>query len=398
MSASRGAWRSCSRRRRRCGSRRRPSSCSAAMGTCGTFQSKNSSETQRSPRSMKAPAKFSGSSSRVASTAPSPAGRKTDLFGLLAEHGHEQVSLYQDPTSGYRGIIAIHDTRLGPALGGTRFWHYQDDLAALVDALRLARGMTYKAAVAGINLGGGKSVIIGDNKTTRREPIFRAHGRHVESLNGRYITAEDVGTSTADMEFIRAETEHVTGLLGKSGDPSPVTAYGVYRGIKACAQVRWGSDSLTGKTIVVQGCGHVGYSLCKLLHDEGARLFVADIVAPCALGSVINDDTLPQLKVAIVAGAANNQLAEDRHGEEIEAKGILYAPDYVINGGGLINVNAELHGWSLERARNKAGEIYDTILRVFDIAKEEKIPSYQAADRLAEQRIAAVAGVRQNFV
>ena len=376
---------------------------------------------------MKAPAKFSGSSSRVASTAPSPAGRKTDLFGLLAEHGHEQVSLYQDPTSGYRGIIAIHDTRLGPALGGTRFWHYQDDLAALVDALRLARGMTYKAAVAGINLGGGKSVIIGDNKTTRREPIFRAHGRHVESLNGRYITAEDVGTSTADMEFIRAETEHVTGLLGKSGDPSPVTAYGVYRGIKACAHVRWGSDSLTGKAIVVQGCGHVGYSLCKLLHDEGARLFVADIdpqrvkaavqdfkavalsedevyrqaadiFAPCALGAVINDDTLPQLKVAIVAGAANNQLAEDRHGEEIEAKGILYAPDYVINGGGLINVNAELHGWSLERARNKAGEIYDTILRVFDIAKEEKIPSYQAADRLAEQRIAAVAGVRQNFV
>src|SRR5512143_137575 len=427
MSARRRAWRSCSRRRRRCGSRRRPSSCSAATGTCGTFLSKNSSETQRSPRSMKAPAKFSGSSSRVASTAPSPAGRKTDLFGLLAEHGHEQVSLYQDPTSGYRGVIAIHDTRLGPALGGTRFWHYQDDLAALVDALRLARGMTYKAAVAGINLGGGKSVIIGDNKTTRREPIFRAHGRHVESLNGRYITAEDVGTSTADMEFIRAETEHVTGLLGKSGDPSPVTAYGVYRGIKACAHVRWGSDSLTGKAIVVQGCGHVGYSLCKLLFDEGAKLFVADIdpqrvkaavqdfkavalsedevyrqaadiFAPCALGSVINDDTLPQLKVAIVAGAANNQLAEDRHGEEIEAKGILYAPDYVINGGGLINVNAELHGWSLERARNKAGEIYDTILRVFDIAKEEKIPSYQAADRLAEQRIAAVAGVRQNFV
>jgi leucine dehydrogenase len=351
----------------------------------------------------------------------------TDLFGLLSGHGHEQVSLYHDPASGYRGIIAIHDTRLGPALGGTRFWHYQDDREALVDALRLSRGMTYKAAVAGLNLGGGKSVIIGDNKTTRREPIFRAHGRHVESLNGRYITAEDVGTSTTDMEFIRAETEHVTGLLGKSGDPSPVTAYGVYNGIKACAHVRYGSDSLSGKAVVVQGCGHVGYSLCKLLFEDGAKLFVADIdpqrvktvvqdfkaialkeddvyrqeadiFAPCALGAVVNDKTLPQFKVDIIAGAANNQLAEDRHGQQIEARGILYAPDYVINGGGLINVNAELHGWSLERARNKAGEIYDTILRVFDIAKEERIPSYQAADRLAEQRIAAVAAVRQNFV
>jgi leucine dehydrogenase len=354
-------------------------------------------------------------------------GSTADLFGLLAEHGHEQVSMYQDPASGYRGIIAIHDTRLGPALGGTRFWNYRDDRAALVDALRLSRGMTYKAAVAGLNLGGGKSVIIGDNRTTRREPIFRAHGRHVESLNGRYITAEDVGTSTADMEFIRAETEHVTGLLGKLGDPSPVTAYGVYHGIKACAHVRWGSDSLAGKSVVVQGCGHVGYSLCKLLFEEGARLSVADIdpqrvktavqdfravaltdedvyrqradiFAPCALGAVINDETLPQLQVAIVAGAANNQLAEDRHGKEIEARGILYAPDYVINGGGLINVNAELHGWSLERARNKAGEIYDTLRRVFEIAKEERIPSYLAADRLAEQRIAAVAAVRQNFV
>jgi len=354
-------------------------------------------------------------------------GSGTDLFGLLLEHGHEQISLYHDPASGYRGIIAIHDTRLGPALGGTRFWKYHDDREALVDALRLSRGMTYKAAVAGLNLGGGKSVIIGDNKTIRREPIFRAHGRHVESLGGRYITAEDVGTSTADMEFIRAETEHVTGLLGKSGDPSPVTAYGVYRGMKACAQVRYGSDSLSGKRVVVQGCGHVGYSLCKLLFEEGATLFVADIdpvrvktavqdfkavaltdeevyrqaadiFAPCALGAVINDTTLPQFKVDIVAGAANNQLAENRHGQLVEARGILYAPDYVINGGGLINVNAELHGWSLERARNKAGEIYETILQVFDIAKTERIPSYQAADRLAEQRIAMVASVRQNFV
>jgi leucine dehydrogenase len=377
---------------------------------------------------MKAPAKSSGLSSRAASIATSPAAASdTELFALLAEHDHEQVSLYYDPASGYRGIIAIHDTRLGPALGGTRFWRYHDDREALVDALRLSRGMTYKAAVAGLNLGGGKSVIIGDNRTTRREPIFRAHGRHVESLGGRYITAEDVGTGTADMEFIRAETEHVTGLLGKSGDPSPVTAYGVYRGMKACAKVRYGSDDLSGKTVAVQGCGHVGYFLCRLLFEEGAKLIVtdidaarvktvvqdfratavkteeiyaqaADIFAPCALGAVVNDETLPRFTVAIVAGAANNQLAEDRHGEEIEAKGILYAPDYVINGGGLINVNAELHDWSLERARNKAGEIYDTILQVFAIANEEHIPSYRAADRLAEQRIAAVAKVRQNFV
>jgi leucine dehydrogenase len=375
---------------------------------------------------MKAPVKSSASSSPVVSPAAN-AATAADLFALVAEHKHEQVSLYYDAASGYRGIIAIHDTRLGPALGGTRFWKYADDRAALVDALRLSRGMTYKAAVAGLNLGGGKSVIIGDNKTTRREPIFRAHGRHVESLGGRYITAEDVGTSTADMEFIRAETEHVTGLLGKSGDPSPVTAYGVYWGMKACATVRYGSDSLAGKAVAVQGCGHVGYFLCKLLHEEGAKLIVtdidkqrvktvvqdygatavqpdeiygqpADIFAPCALGAVVNDDTLRQLKVEIIAGAANNQLAEDRHGQQLEAQGMLYAPDYVINGGGLINVNAELHGWSLERARNKAGEIYDTILRVFDIAKEEKIPSFKAADRLAEQRIAMVAKVRQNFV
>jgi len=355
------------------------------------------------------------------------AGDGFQLFPLLTEYEHEQVSVFWEPSCGYRGIIAIHDTTLGPALGGTRFWRYHNDRDALVDALRLSRGMTYKAAVAGLNLGGGKSVIIGDNRTTRREPIFRAHGRHVESLGGRYITAEDVGTSTADMEFIRAETEHVTGLLGKSGDPSPVTAYGVYWGMKACAKVRYGSDSLSGKTVAVQGCGHVGYSLCKLLFEEGAKLLVtdidpqrikavvqdfkatavkpediyaqeADIFAPCALGAIVNDETLKQLKVHIIAGAANNQLAEDRHGLQLEAQGILYAPDYVINGGGLINVNAELHGWSLERARNKAGEIYDTILRVFDIAKEEHIPSYQAADRLAEQRIAAVAKVRQTFV
>jgi leucine dehydrogenase len=229
------------------------------------------------------------------------------------------------------------------------------------------------------------------------------------------------------MEFIRAETSHVTGLMGKSGDPSPVTAFGVYRGITACAKFHYGSDALAGKTIAMQGLGHVGYYLAELLHKEGAKLIVtdidparvqrvaqdfkatgvapeeiygqqADIFAPCALGAVINDETIPQLKVEIVAGGANNVLAEERHGDALEAKGIVYAPDYVINGGGLINVNAELHGWSLERAHNKAGEIYDTILRVFEIAREHRIPSYAAADRLAEQRIATVSRVRRNFV
>ncbi|HEX9282812.1 MAG TPA: Glu/Leu/Phe/Val dehydrogenase [Gemmatimonadales bacterium] len=382
---------------------------------------------------MKAPAKSSGSSSPAVSIpAPDP-GRKPgerkglELFALLAEHEHEQVSAYYEPSSGYRGIIAIHSTVLGPALGGTRFWNYASDAEALIDALRLARGMTYKAAVAGLNLGGGKSVIIGDNRTARREALFRAHGRHVESLKGRYITAEDVGTTTGDMEYIKAETNHVTGLIGRSGDPSPVTAYGVYRGMKACATYRYGSDSLAGKRVALQGCGSVGYHLARLLHAEGAQLTCtdidpqrvkrvveetgaqavatdeiydvgADVFAPCALGAVLNDATIPRLQVEIVAGGANNQLAEDRHGDLLEARHITYAPDYVINGGGLINVNAELHGWAPERARSKAGEIYDTILRVFEIAREEGIPSYKAAARLAEQRIAAIAKVRRNFV
>src|SRR6187397_1195042 len=201
------------------------------------------------------------------------------LFDTIAEMGHEQLVLCQDSASSYRGIIAVHSTVLGPALGGTRFWKYATDEEAIVDALRLARGMTYKNAVAGLNLGGGKSVIIGDNKTADREMIFRAHGRFVESLGGRYITAEDVGTSTADMDFVHMETKFVTGLANKSGDPSPVTAHGVFRSIQASAKHRWGSDSLEGKTIAVQGLGHVGYYLCKELHAAHARLIVTDIDA-----------------------------------------------------------------------------------------------------------------------
>jgi leucine dehydrogenase len=345
-----------------------------------------------------------------------------DILASMHALGHEQVLLSHDPSCGYFGIIAIHDTTLGPALGGTRFWQYASTDEAITDALRLARGMTYKSAVAGINLGGGKSVIVGDNKRQDREALFRAHGRFVETLNGRYITAEDIGTSPADMEYIKLETDHVAGLLGLSGDPSPVTAYGVYVGMKASAKARWGSDSLKGKRVAVQGCGNVAMHLCRHLHEEGVRLVVtdidpvkvkrvvsetgadtvapdaiydvaADVYAPCALGATINDDTLARLKVEIIAGGANNQLAEDRHGDLLEQRGLLYAPDYVINGGGVINVYGELHRWPHERSKQKAGEIYETLLRIFEIARRERIPTYRAADRLAEERIAAVGGL-----
>lgn len=347
------------------------------------------------------------------------AEHRPEIFDRLAQMGHEQVALCSDQAAGYRGIIAIHSTVLGPALGGTRFWSYPSDEDAIEDALRLARGMTYKNAVAGLNLGGGKAVIIGDNKTRQREMIFRAHGRFVESLGGRYVTAEDVGTSTSDMDFVHMETDYVAGLSDRSGDPSPVTARGVFRAIQAAAKWRWGSDDLSGKRILVQGCGHVGCNLAKELTAVGAQITVtdmdtervryvveefgatavkpdeifaqqADIFAPCALGGIINDETIPQLKVEIVAGAANNQLLEERHGDQLEERGILYAPDYVANAGGVINVYSELAGWDAQRSLRKADEIYDTILGVFAIAKADKVPTYVAADRLAEKRVKAV--------
>jgi leucine dehydrogenase len=344
------------------------------------------------------------------------------MFAQMTDMGHEQLVACYDKSSGYRGIIAIHDTTLGPALGGTRFWNYESESEAIFDVLRLSRGMTYKNAVAGLNLGGGKAVIIGDNRTPRREMIFRAHGRFVESLGGRYITAEDVGTSTADMDFVHMETEYVAGLETRSGDPSPVTARGVFRAIQASARVRWGSESVEGKTVIVQGLGNVGQFLCRELHAAGAKLIVtdidaarikratselgakavepkaiysqkADIFAPCALGGIINDETIPQLKVEIVAGGANNQLLEEKHGDELERRGILYAPDYVTNAGGVINVYGEVAGWTRERALRKADEIFNTALGVFEIAKEQGIPTYVAADRLAERRLAAVGGL-----
>ena len=345
------------------------------------------------------------------------------IFDTMSDLGHEQVVLCQDKSVGYRGIIAIHDTTLGPALGGTRFWNYATDEEAITDALRLARGMTYKNAVAGLNLGGGKSVIIGDNRTANRELIFRAHGRFVESLGGRYVTAEDVGTSTGDMDYVHMETDYVAGLATKSGDPSPVTAHGVFRAIEASAQARWGKPDLTGRTVIVQGVGNVGHYLCAELHKAGAKLIISDIradkvqvmvkeygatavegdaiysakgdiFAPCALGAILNDDTILKLNVEIVCGGANNVLhIPAKHGEAVEKRGILYAPDFVANAGGVINVYGEVAGWTRERALRKADEIFDTTLSIFQIAKEQGILSYLAADKLAEQRIAAIRGL-----
>ena len=346
------------------------------------------------------------------------------VLELMSEYGHEQVVFWYDAGAKYRGIIAIHNTTLGPALGGTRFWNYATEDDALVDVLRLSRGMTYKAAITGLNLGGGKAVIIGDPKTRVRELIFRAHGRFVDSLKGRYITAEDVGTSVADMDYVQMETQYVTGGGEGSGDPSPVTAYGAYRGMKACALERWGDDSLEGRRIAVQGAGHVGSHLCRFIAEEGATIFVTDIdeakvrravkdlgatavatdaiydvdaeiFAPCALGAIINDETIPRFRFQVIAGAANNQLAEERHGDELDRRGILYAPDYVINAGGLINVYGELNGWSAERAKRKAAEIYQTLCQLFELAKEQGIPTHTAADRLAERRLEQVATLKR---
>lgn len=350
-----------------------------------------------------------------------------EIFDMMSKHEHEQLVFWSEPSLGYKGIIAIHDTTLGPALGGTRFWNYATDGEAIVDALRLARGMTYKASVAGLNLGGGKSVIVGDNRVRDREMIFRSHGRAVESLAGRYITAEDVGTSPEDMEYILTETEHVVGIHGRSGDPSPVTAHGVFVGIKAAAHTRYGSDDLDGRHVAVQGVGHVGYWLCRYLHEEGAQITVtdidadrvarvvkecgataiepdqiygvdADIFAPCALGAVINDATLAAFKVDIIAGGANNQLERSEHGQACHDRGILYAPDYVINAGGLINVYGELHDWSTERSKRKAGEIFTTLLRIFETADAEAIPTAVAADRVAEERIERTRHLQRSWV
>lgn len=352
-----------------------------------------------------------------------------ELFKYMEMYDYEQVVVCQDKQSGLKAIIAIHDTTLGPALGGTRMWTYNSEAEAFEDALRLAKGMTYKNAAAGLNLGGGKTVIIGDPRKDKNEEMFRAFGRYIQGLNGRYITAEDVGTTVADMDIIHEETDFVTGIspaFGSSGNPSPVTAYGVYVGMKAAAKEAFGTDSLEGLTVAVQGVGNVSYTLCKHLHEEGAKLIVTDInkesvaravenfgakavdindiysvdcdiFSPCALGAIINDETIPQLKAKVIAGAANNQLKETKHGDQLAELGIVYAPDYVINAGGVINVADELYGYNKERALKRVETIYDSILKVFEISKRDHIPTYVAADRMAEERIEKCVNHVSNF-
>jgi leucine dehydrogenase len=353
---------------------------------------------------------------------------ETGIFGSLYQMGHEQVVFCHDEATGLKAIIGIHNTVLGPALGGTRMWHYTNEQEAITDVLRLSRGMTFKAAISGLNLGGGKAVIIGDARKLKSEAFMRRFGKFVNSLNGKYITAEDVNMKTQDMEYISMETKHVTGLpesMGGSGDPSPVTAYGVYLGMKSTAKKVFGSDSLVGKKVAVQGVGQVGMHLVEHLVKEGAKVTIndiseekvkmlvekfgvatvgaeeifdldMDIYAPCALGATLNDNTIPRLKCAIVAGAANNQLKDEvKHGYMLRDKSITYAPDFLINAGGLINVYNEFLGnYNRKRALEQAEKIYQTNLSILNLADDEKISSQEAALQLAEKRILEVGRVR----
>ncbi len=345
-----------------------------------------------------------------------------DVFGKLSQYDFGEVHFKLDKATHMQAIVAIHDSRLGPALGGCRFIEYDSDDAAIVDALRLARGMTYKAALAGLAHGGGKSVIIRPKRHFDRVALFRAFGRFLEDLRGHYITAEDSGTGLEDMEIVRTQTKWVTGIdpsHGGSGDPSPFTALGVRRGIEACVKFKLGKDDLKGVHVAVQGVGHVGYYLCKELHAAGAKLTVADVdklkseraqrefgaavttidtvasvecdvFAPCALGAGLNDNTIPHLRAKIVAGAANNQLAEPRHGDDLHARGILYAPDYAINAGGLVNVAQEVKGYDANASRAKTMEIYNTIWDICDRSKKLSAPTYKVADIMVEEKLAAV--------
>ena len=342
---------------------------------------------------------------------------ENNVLGKMVGMDHEQVLFCQDRATGLKAIVAVHNTVLGPALGGTRMWNYANEEDAITDVLRLSRGMTYKNSISGLNLGGGKAVIIGDSYTQKNEALFRRFGKFVESLSGKYITAEDVGISPQDMVWVNKETNHVAGLPGKSGDPSPVTAYGVYVGMKACAKAQFGTDSLNGIKVAVQGAGHVGQYLIKHLTDEGAKVFVTDIhepslkdvsekygstivgldeiydldvdvYAPCALGATVNDATLERLKCSIIAGAANNQLEQEIiHGKAVMDRGIIYAPDFMLNAGGVINCFAEVDGKSAEWAMEKAAQIYDTTTEIINGSKANNIPTYAIANKMAEDRI-----------
>ncbi|MGH8161314.1 MAG: Glu/Leu/Phe/Val family dehydrogenase [Gammaproteobacteria bacterium] len=353
-----------------------------------------------------------------------------ELMSKITEMGHEEVVFFHARDLGLRAIIAIHDTTLGPALGGCRMLPYKSEDDALYDVLRLSRGMTYKNAVAGLDLGGGKSVIIGDPKKDKCEAFFRAFGRFIESLGGRYITAEDVNTAVEDMVHIFQETSYVAGIpsvFGGSGDPSPFTALGTFRGMEAAAEHKYGSRDLSKLSFAVQGVGHVGVHLVRMLRETGAKVYVCDpdeervkhvvekdgaeavgldeiyttdakVFAPCALGGSVNPKTLPKLKCEIIAGSANNQLDTDETGDEVEKRGILYVPDYVINAGGVINVAIERQGYNKERATHQVNRIFDICNHIFHIAEHEHMPTYKAADRLAEKRIADVGKVRRPYL
>lgn len=352
------------------------------------------------------------------------------VFEHMQKHHYEQVVHFYDQYTGLKGITVIHDTTLGPALGGTRIWNYASEEDALVDCLRLARGMTYKAAASGLNLGGGKTVLIGDAAAVKSEAYFRALGRYVQSLNGRYITAEDVNTSTKDMGYVAMETDHVVGLEGKSGNPSPITGLGVFYGVKAGLQRKYGNADIENYSYAVQGAGQTGYYLIGYLLEAGAKkiyfteisqkhidrmkaehpevAFVApediysqevDVFSPCALGGSLNSDTIPQIKAPIIAGSANNVLLdEDLHGRMIMDRGIIYCPDFVINAGGLINVYHELQGYNKDRAISDTAKIYDRLLEILAIADKEGVPSQQAAKIFAQQRIETIKNVRSNYI
>ena len=352
------------------------------------------------------------------------------VFSQLDAFGHQKVIYCSDPSTGLKAIIAIHDTTLGPALGGTRMQPYKSEHEALQDVLRLSRSMTYKSAITGLNLGGGKAVIIGDSRLHKSEALMRRFGRFIENLNGSFITAEDVGTNPRDMEYIRMETKHVTGIpesIGGSGDPSPVTAKGVFMGIKACLKEHFGNDSLAGKSIAVQGIGQVGENLVGLLRNENAKVYISDIdedrlrqvaqkygatavannnlfdldidvYSPCALGATVNTETINRLKCSIIAGSANNQLADEVvHGCMLLEKGIMYAPDYLINAGGLINCYSEIAGFNKKKTLQMAENIYDATRRVLQKSKLENIPTNEAANKIAEKRIEDIRKIKASY-
>lgn len=351
------------------------------------------------------------------------------LFETIHTTGHEQVVFCHNRDAGLKGIIAIHNTTLGPALGGLRMWPYATEQEALEDVLRLSRGMTYKAAVAGLNLGGGKSVLIGDPRKDKSEALFRAFGRFIESLHGRYITAEDVGIDVNDMEYVFQETDNCVGVHqvhGGSGDPSPFTAFGTLQGIRASLSHRFNDEEVGNYSYAVQGVGHVGFELVKLLRAEGAKVFVtdineeavqqavdlgceavgldeiydvdADVFCPTALGAVVNERTIPRFRFKIVCGAANNQLATEECGDELERRGIVYAPDYAVNAGGLMNVSIEFEGYNRERAKRMMRTIYYNVSKIFQIAQRDGIPSWKAADRMAEERITTIGKLKLPFM